>query len=504
MSGDSHDDGGAGWYTRNLRQPRFPEEVYGYWISVAGAVLTLVGVVVFLLGTTAGRGTPLFWTARQASAVLAGAGVPLLVLGFVYRLPVSENVYRLVVAGVVVCLAALVSFLAFYPDRWNLSPGSPAPDRSSQVIAVYAVGLVFSVFSATVLPSITPKRDEVVEEIVESGARFEVYRDVDADWRWKLRDSGGEPVLDSDAGYPTEEEAKRSVELFRDDVAGASVETRDVLEEYMSGEETAAVEEGGRNRALEAGEGTGSGSEMEPGTETEPEAGTTDPEEAGARYELHEVEGVWGWRLLERDGTVAISGEEHISKPDAVESVEEFRRCVGDAEVVETDPACIVVYRDDTGNWRWHLVRGAESLAVSAQGYVERDGVETAVERLRTEETETETETEVYKATEGWCWRLVHTNGEVLAESGHAYEESADAEAAVEEANELLADADTEEVGDAYFVVYTDEDGDSRWLLMNRSGTALAVSGEGHRTRDEAFEALESVRVRASEAPLVG
>lgn len=501
MSGDSHDDGTVGWYIRNFGKPRFPEEAYGYWISVVGAVLVLVGVLVFLLGTTAGRGTPVFWTARQASAVFAGAGVPLLVLGFVYRLPVSENVYRLAVAGVVVCLVALVAFLVFYPDRWNVSPGSPAPDRSSQVTAVYAVGLLFSVFSATVLPAITPKRDEVVEEeVVETGARFEVYRDVDADWRWKLRDSEGNTVVESETGYSTEMEAERNVEAFREELVGASVETHDVLEEYlMSGEETVVEEEGRGPRALETREDTGAhaGDRTQTGVET----GSGAPDETGARYELHEEEGVWGWRLLGLDGTTAVSGESYISRSEAVEAVESVRRGVDSAEVIDADPACFVVYRDDTGNWRWRLVRGAETLAVCSQDYVERDGVETSVERLKTGEG---TEREVYEATNGWRWRLVHTNGEVLAESQHAYEERADAESAVEAVTELLGDADTAEVGDAYFVVYAAEDGDPRWSLVSSDGSVLAFSGESYRTRDEVLEALERVRVRASEASLIG
>jgi uncharacterized protein YegP (UPF0339 family) len=496
MSGDSQDDGASGWYTRNFGQPRFAEEAYGYWVAASGAVLVLVGVFVFLSGTTAGKGTPLFWTARQASAVFVGAGVPLLVLGFVYRLPVSENVYRLAVAGVVVCLFALVAFLVFYPDRWNVSPGSPAPDRSSQVTAVYAVGLIFSVFSATVLPAVTPKRDEVVKETVETDSRFEVYRDVSADWRWKLRDSEGNTVADSDVGYPTEREAEASVEGFRDEVAGASVETRDVLEEYLLSNE-GTVEEGERGQ-----QAIGTHEAVDEKGEVEKESGdeTETSEEAGARYELHDEAGVWVWRLLGDDGeTVAVSGEEHASRSEAVESIEEFRRSVLGAELVGADPAC-VVYRDDSGNWRWRLVHGGETVAVSPEGYVERDGVETVLKRLK--ETEG-TETEVYETPDGWCWRFVHTNGEVLAESGTVYKERADAGVAAETARELLGDAETTEVDDAYFVLYTEEDG-LRWTLFGVNGRAVAVSAETHGTREETLDALEGVRTRAPEAPLVG
>ena len=491
MSGDSHDDGSAGWYKRNFGQPRFPEETYGYWVFVTGAVLGLVGVLAFLLGTVAGRGTPLFWTASQASAVFTGAGVPLLILGFVYRLPVSQNVYRLAVAGVVVCLVALVAFLVFYPNRWNVSPASPAPDRSSQVTAVYAVGLLFTVFSATVLPAITPKRDEVVEEtdIVETGSRFEVYRDVSADWRWKLRDSEGNSVVDSEAGYPTEREAEKSVEGFRDEVAGATVETRDVLEEYLRSGEDTVVEEGRHQQALETD------------AETEKAVEREGHEEPDVRYEIHEEEGGWGWELVsdEKD-TVAVSGDEHDSRSEAANAVESVRRSIDDAEIIDADPACFVIYRDDTGNWCWRLVRDAETLAVSAQGYVERDGVKTAVERLRTDEV---TEIDVYEDTDGWHWRLVHTNDEVLAESRRTYDETADAKEAAETATDLLEDTETAEVDGAYFVVYTD-DGDMRWTLLSQQGRVLAVSGEVYSTGEGVMDAIERVRSHASEAPLVG
>lgn len=482
MPGDDTDDNEADWYTRNFGSSRFPEEEYGYWISVTGATLGFVAVLFLLLETTARSGTPLFWTARQAAAVFAGAGFPLMVLGFVYRLPISAGVYRLAFAGVVVCLVVLAFFVSIYPDGWGVNPDSPATDLSSQVTAAYAVGLLLTVSSATILPTMTQPRKEVVEESPEeSGARFELFRDVSADWRWRLRDTDGTVVTESDEGYSSEKEAEKELEGFREGVGGAPVETRDVLEERMLSEETAAVEKG------------------EGHTKT-PEIETF---EEDARFEVREDEGDWRWSLRDGEGNaLAASPDAYEDRGGAEASVESVREVADGASVLEAEPAFVAVYREKEG-WRWGLRDGkGDELATSPDAYEDRDGIDTALERLASGEgVETETTED--------GWRLVHANGEVLAVSVETYEESAEAEQAAERAKDLLAEAEATDINDAYFAVYREE-GEWRWSLRGTDGRPLAASGreesekEGYEDRDEALAAVERVRRYAPEADVGG
>ncbi|MDZ7687829.1 MAG: hypothetical protein U5J64_03735 [Halobacteriales archaeon] len=367
ISDDETEDGTTGFYIRAFGKPRFPEEAYGYWISVTGASLVLVGVLFLLLGTTVGRVSPLFWTARQVAVVLAGSGVPLLVLGFVYRLPVSEGVYRTAVVGTVVCLLALAVFVRFYPDGWNVQPGSPATDRSSQVTAVYAFGFLLVVFSATVLPVMAEKRDEVVEDgTPDSDARFEIFRDVSADWRWLLRDADGRDVVDSETGYTTEMGAERSVEYFRDEVEGASVETRDVLEEYLRSGETPVVEER---------------------DSTQPAIGASDAEaedereRISSRFEVYEDEEGARWRLLGPENEVlAVSSRCYTSRSDAEDAFETLRDAgdadvhVADADSDEVEETGFLVHRTADGGWAWRFVdSGGRELAVGGDEEILRN-----------------------------------------------------------------------------------------------------------------------------------
>lgn len=496
MSGDDSDDANESWYTRHFEPPRFPEEAYGYWMSVTGLVLGLLAVGFLLLETTAGNGTPLFWTARQAAAVFAGAGFPLVVLGFVYRLPVSANVHRLAFAGVVVCLVALVLFVRAYPDGWGVNPDTPAADISSQVVAVYAVGLFLTVLSATVLPTMTQPRQEVAEELpAESGAEFEVFRDVSADWRWRLLDSDGGVVAESDEGYPSEKAAERSLEGFREEVDGASVETRDVLEEQMLSEEATAVEK-------EAGH-----------TKT-PEIETR--EEDDAEFEVRKYEGGWRWSLRDGEGNALASQSEAYEDRDGAEaSIEAVRNMAGEAGVVDAEPAFVAVYRDDAGDWWWSLRDGeGNAFASSPDVYEDRDGVDTALGRLASGEgleTEILEESEEDEQEKGmWRWRLVHTNGEVLAVSGERYEDRAEAKEAAETAEDPFAEAEVVEAEGGYFAVYRDKTDDWVWSLHDEEGQTLAVpggsGGEPRRygEREEALTAVEHVRRCAPKADIRG
>ena len=493
MSGEKSDDANESWYTRHFEPPRFPEEAYGYWMSVTGLVLSLLAVAFLLLETTAGDGTPLFWTARQAAAVFAGAGFPLIVLGFVYRLPVGTNVHRLAFMGAVVCLVALVLFVRAYPDGWGVNPDSPAADLSFQIVAVYAVGLFLTVSSATVLPTVTRRQEVIEESPAESDAEFELFRDVSADWRWRLLDGDGGVVAESDKGYPSEKAAERSLEGFREEVDGASVETRDVLEEQMLSEEATAVEK-------EAGH-----------TKT-PEIETRGED---ARFELRECEGGWRWSLRDGEGNALGSSSDTYEDPDGAEATAEAVRDIADeAGVVDAEPAFVAVHRDEAGDWRWGL-RDVEGnvLASPSEAYEDRDGVDTALERLTSGEG---VETEILEESEedeqeegGWRWRLVHTNSEVLAVSP-VYEDRGEAEEAAETAEKLLAEAESVEAEGGYFAVHREDTEGWVWSLHDEGGEKIAVPGgpddepRRHGDKDEALTAVERVRRRAPGADISG
>ncbi len=467
------------WYANKFGEPRFPEEAYGYWIFVAGAVLGLLGFVIFLVNTTTTRGDPLFWSTRQAAAVLAGAGLPILMLGVVYRLPVKRRVDRVAVAGVLACLVALGAFAVYYPGNWNVPAASAAPDYSTQIATAYAAGVFFVVFSALVLPVVTAVRDEVAVSVPdESKAKFELFEDKAGEWRWRLRHRNGNIIADSGEGYASKQKAKQGLESVRKNAGGAPVEEAQKADTLTTGEAPEEMDE-------------------TPEEDVKPRA----------RYELYEdASEEWRWRLVHDNGNIlADSGEGYSSRSKAERGLDSVRNNVADADHLDITPAGFAVYHDKADEWRWRLVhRNGRVIADSGEGYVERNNAAEAVERLRDIDS-LDAEFEVYSdEADEWRWRLVHDNGNILADSGEGYGSESDARTTADRVADYLPEADTVEVGDAYFAVYRDEADEWRWRLVHRNGRVIADSGEGYVERNNAVEALERVKNHGSVAQVDG
>ncbi|QDX41147.1 DUF1508 domain-containing protein [Salarchaeum sp. JOR-1] len=54
----------------------------------------------------------------------------------------------------------------------------------------------------------------------------------------------------------------------------------------------------------------------------------------------------------------------------------------------------------------------------------------------------------------------------------------------------------------ARFEVYEDDAGQWRWRLVHRNGNILADSGEGYASKQKAIQGLESVKENAPGAPV--
>jgi uncharacterized protein YegP (UPF0339 family) len=54
----------------------------------------------------------------------------------------------------------------------------------------------------------------------------------------------------------------------------------------------------------------------------------------------------------------------------------------------------------------------------------------------------------------------------------------------------------------ATFELYVDKAGEYRWRLVHQNGNIIADSGEGYTTKDNAVNGLESVKENAPDAPV--
>ena len=114
-----------------------------------------------------------------------------------------------------------------------------------------------------------------------------------------------------------------------------------------------------------------------------------------------------------------------------------------------------------------------------------------------------------------WRWRLVHDNGNIIADSGEGYAskqkvtqglESVRSNAQGGHVVDLSRDESADDVGDdgsgAIFEVYEDSAENWRWRLLHDNGNIIADCGGGYSSKQKAKQGLESVKTNAPGAPI--
>jgi uncharacterized protein YegP (UPF0339 family) len=492
-------------------EPTTHDEVRGYWVFLTGLVLGTLGILLFLPSSS--PGTTAF-TVREASIFIAAVGMAMLVAGPVIRLPLASWSNYAAYLGQAICFLAAVWFVLIFPNNWFVGTGN------QPVIALYAVGLVIIGVGGALGPlvagvtqedlegserrgaaleselaEVRAERDRLEDELAEveadsdaseavtadlqarindlyaSQARFEVYEDSAAEWRWRLRHRNGNLIADSGEGYTRKHNAQKGMQSVRRNALGA---------------ETLLFE---REAEL-----------PEPEVEFEP----VEERESQAIFEVFEDKaGEARFRLRHENGNIiADGGEGYASRGNAKRAIERLREYVGPADYLWFDPTGFEVYEDNAGEWRFRLLhRNGEVLADSGEGYTRRNDANRAIDRLR--ERIDELEFEIFEDNAGeYRWRLLAGNDEILADSGEGYESRSGAEEAAERVKEYAPDADVLEGGQAAFEIYEDNAGEHRWRLRHRNGNILLDSGEGYSDRSGARDGIESVKRNAPGAEL--
>ena len=118
---------------------------------------------------------------------------------------------------------------------------------------------------------------------------------------------------------------------------------------------------------------------------------------------------------------------------------------------------------------------------------------------------------QVYRdAAEQWRWRLVHDNGNVIAEGGQGYTTKRRAVDGIESvrlnAPDAAVEGEAQRAGSgdssATFEVYEDVAGRWRWRLVHDNGNIVAEGGQGYASTGGAVSGIESVQGNAPEAKI--
>jgi uncharacterized protein YegP (UPF0339 family) len=245
-----------------------------------------------------------------------------------------------------------------------------------------------------------------------------------------------------------------------------------------------------------------------------------------AQFELYEdTAGEYRWRLRHRNGNVvADGGQGYTRKHNAKKGLASVRRNALGASLLEIEPdpeteepeealeeaplipdveesqATFEVYEDEADQWRWRLVHdNGEVIADGGEGYASKRNAREGLESVKRNADPASylqfdpVSFEVYRDNAGeWRWRLVHKNGNIIAAASEGYTRRRDARRSVDTVKDTL--------GDDAFEVYEDARGDHRWRLTAANNEVIATSGEGYSSASEAREAVERVQAYAPEA----
>jgi len=111
-------------------------------------------------------------------------------------------------------------------------------------------------------------------------------------------------------------------------------------------------------------------------------------------------------------------------------------------------------------------------------------------------------------------WRLVHRNGNIIADSGEGYASAQKAKQGLESVRSnapgaYIVDTTKDDEGvleeggsKATFELFADDDDRWRWRLVHDNGNIIADCGEGYSSKQKAKQGLQSVRINVEGAPV--
>jgi hypothetical protein len=138
------------------------------------------------------------------------------------------------------------------------------------------------------------------------------------------------------------------------------------------------------------------------------------------------------------------------------------------------------------------------------------------VDDVDTETNVSKARFELYEDREGkWRWRLVHRNGNIIADSGEGYASAQKAEQGLDSVRRnapggYVVDTskddheETVEEGgsNATFELFADTGGKWRWRLVHDNGNIIADGGQGYASKQKAKQGLGSVKTNVRGAPV--
>ena len=499
------------WYGSRIGKPSTDDEAIGYWVFVLGVLLGFVGILFVMLSESPGE------TIRGMGLGMAALGLVLLLIGPIIRLPLKRTGTVLSYLGAAICLAAIAWFATAFPDSW----GAAFEHAEVEIIGLYGVGVFVIALGGVFVPLLTSPREE--QEAAE-------HRAAEAE---STRDAA---IAEAEERGRKAAEAEAERDRLESELARIS-ESQSQFELYVDrgGKHRWRLRHHNRNIIADSSQGYSSRQKAQQGlsavkrdafgaavvdlqqfedvtveetddaVEGEDAPAFVEEVESQAAFEAYEDNaGEHRWRLRHNNGNIiADSGEGYSSATSRNDAIERVRLYAQSADYLRIDPTAFEIYRDRGGKYRWRLLhRNGNIIADSGQGYASRQKARQGLDSVqRNVGDDGNADFEVYEDNAGeHRWRLRHDNGNIIADGGEGYASESGANDAVDRIREYAPEANVLDIGTAAFEIYEDRAEEWRWRLRHRNGAILADSGEGYTERNSVEDAIHSVKRNAPNA----
>jgi uncharacterized protein YegP (UPF0339 family) len=504
-------------YSDRFGEPLTPDEVYGYWLFVSSAIVTVLGVGISMAAGDASA-------ARTIGVGLAAIGLTGTLTGLVFGQSYRETATYLAYAGVVVSLAAVVWFAIAYPDAWSWNVGE---GTTVGVFLLYLVGTVLVAMSGVLAPAVVgPNQARIKAETALSETRNELERRERELEETKRELEEREQELEERERELTEAREEADSQRARADEAEAEAETQRARAEEAEqeaetqrarAEEAEQEAEAARARVLEVEQRADDlEAELEEATSKleESEADVEELYNSKSTFQLYEDKSdKWRWRLVhENSNIIATSGQGYSSDRNARKGMRSVKRNALGADVfwdreeeepepepepVREDPkATFERYQGADEKERWRLRHdNGRIIAAAARGFSSGSSVKNNIGSVRTYITSAEylkfdpAAFQVFEDEPGeYRWRLIHRNGTIIGTSTGAFDSRANARRAIEAVEQIFEDAEIDAEDGIRYEVY-EEDGKHHWELIS-SDEAIAENNTGYSSRSGATDAV--------------